>query len=158
MVRIQVLLTALAAYATATPVSPDAAADAIARLERREGACGQGTCPDTSAYFDLIWTQRGASSQSRIRNYDVNCAHCASGPVGRDNTGHIEGGCWEFSSCGHNYQLCVDPGRMRASRVFHDQGHRKECYEVKRHNLGPCNNEGIQNMVILRSEYKPIGC
>jgi hypothetical protein len=121
----------------------------------RKGACDQGTCPDYSAQFDLVYTFSATDvpgpapdphqppsppltlyhGGSDIRVND--CGQCYRREVGSGLGVNIPGGCWDFTSCNRAQVICVDPGKNRAHRIWKDNGDKK-CYGMKVERLGSC--------------------
>jgi hypothetical protein len=112
------------------------------------GPCDQGSCPDYSQNFDLLYShaQDGGSTftkRTKIRVKD--CGQCQERTVG--TTG---GGCWDFTSCGRPQSICIDTGVSRAHRIWKDNGY-KACYKLKKVNLGSCG-EAIKDRAIWHPE------
>ncbi|RTE84126.1 hypothetical protein BHE90_001334 [Fusarium euwallaceae] len=123
------------------------------------GPCEQGTCPDYNAGFDLVYTftavpVNGApgdppltifSSNSDIRVND--CGKCYRQKVGSSLGNSVPGGCYDFTACGRKQNICVDPGKTRAHRIWKDNGH-KTCYNMKVERLGSCGV--IKTRIVVR--------
>lgn len=113
----------------------DANPDANA-LTKRGGPCSQGNCPDFNAPFDFF-------SQRYVNAIDGrplvtwayygrwnDCGQCGKILISKS-------GCWDFTSCGRKQSICVDTGKARAHRIWHDVNH-KTCYKATRSDLGNC--------------------
>jgi hypothetical protein len=121
------------------------------------GPCNQGTCPDYSAGFDLVYTFVAVpspgdppltdfSSNSDIRVND--CNQCLRKKVGSSLGGDISGGCYDFNACGREQSICVDPGKSRAHRIW--KGYVKTCYKMKVEYLGGCGL--IKSRIVLHPD------
>ncbi|KAI3579928.1 hypothetical protein IWW34DRAFT_909383 [Fusarium oxysporum f. sp. albedinis] len=121
------------------------------------GPCEQGSCPDYSAAFDLVYTFTAVpvdgdppltifESQSSIRIND--CNECLIHKVGSNLGNSVPGGCWDFRSCGRDQTICVDPGNQRAHRIW--KGYVKKCYHMRVEYLGDCGF--IKSRIVLHPD------
>ncbi|KAH7205807.1 uncharacterized protein BKA55DRAFT_530288 [Fusarium redolens] len=137
-------------------------------------ACEQGTCPDYSALFDLVYTFTAITSpgipdpndpgkippsltifeaKSDIRVED--CGQCQRQKIGSTMIDVVPGGCLDFTSCGRAQTICVDPGKRRAHRIWKDNGD-KRCYGMKVERLGGCGF--IKNRMVIHPSFVVASC
>ncbi|KAG5761169.1 hypothetical protein H9Q72_010719 [Fusarium xylarioides] len=166
MITTKLIMMALAAAVTATPVasapqsestvwSPLNIETASIRKPSRTQPTGTilpqlGTCPDYNAGFDLVYTFTAVPVPPSnpddppltifSSNSDIrvnDCNNCQRTKVGSSLGGTVAGGCLDFTSCGRPQTICVDPGKTRAHRIWKDKNV-KTCYNLRVENLGDC--------------------
>ncbi|KFY27564.1 hypothetical protein V491_00848 [Pseudogymnoascus sp. VKM F-3775] len=124
-------------------------------ISTRSGPCSQGNCPDYNAPFDLVYQFVAVpvqgdppltifESSSIIRVND--CGQCLYHKVGSGLGAFVPGGCYDFTSCGRQQTICVDPGNTRAHRIWKDKNV-KTCYGMKVETLGSCGP--IKSRIVL---------
>ncbi|KAI6765938.1 hypothetical protein HG530_007008 [Fusarium avenaceum] len=74
------------------------------------------------------------------------CGQCYRREFGSGLGVLVPGGCWDFTSCNRGRTICVNPGKLRAHRIWKDNGDKK-CYATKVENLGSCGP--VKKRVVL---------